>query len=439
LVWALHEQLAGLARNGIFETEKTWRMQEPFDRSVSSPDELIANLASFDEFGGRSEQFAILVPDHDPVPVFVNEFWTSKQRAGHSLHEVSYRACFKPALPRFFIERLSSPRALVYDPFMGRGTTLIEAILLGRRVAGCDLNPVAMAMVEPRIRPPNPADIETRLDAVPLNSTGQVWDDLLVFYHPETLRELTALRRYFLDRSMSGLLDDVDRWLRMVAINRLTGHSPGFFSVYTLPPNQAVSIHSQRRINQSRGQKPPYRDVREIIRRKSRNLCKDPISTGFLSLGKSAILIQGSADDTPQLNDCVVDLIVTSPPFLDVVDYAADNWLRGWFCGFDTKAVRVWQMKRLDQWRQAIARCLREFRRVLKKGGWIAFEVGEVRHGKIRLEEHVLELGVAAGLDPVAVLINQQRFTKTANCWGVSNGKKGTNTNRVVIFRNGNF
>ena len=38
------------------------------------------------------------------VPLLVNEFWTSRQRAAHSLHEVSYRACFKPQLPRFFIE-----------------------------------------------------------------------------------------------------------------------------------------------------------------------------------------------------------------------------------------------------------------------------------------------------------------------------------------------
>ena len=37
----------------------------------------------------------------------------------------------------------------------------------------------------------------------------------------------------------------------MIALNRLTGHSPGFFSVYTLPPNQAVSVKAQKRINQT--------------------------------------------------------------------------------------------------------------------------------------------------------------------------------------------
>ena len=47
-------------------------------------------------------------------------------------------------------------------------------------------------------------------------------------------------------------------------MNRLTGHSPGFFSVYTLPPNQAVSPEGQLRINQRLEQSPPYRNVREL-------------------------------------------------------------------------------------------------------------------------------------------------------------------------------
>src|SRR5882762_8623590 len=77
------------------------------------------------------------------VPVFVNEFWTSKQRDAHSLHEVSYRACFKPQLPRFFIERLTQPGDIVYDPFSGRGTTAIEAALLARVPVACDVNPLS--------------------------------------------------------------------------------------------------------------------------------------------------------------------------------------------------------------------------------------------------------------------------------------------------------
>ena len=55
-------------------------------------------------------------------------------------------------------------------------------------------------------------------------------DDLLVFYHPQTLREICALRHYLLLQDQNHLSDSIDDWIRMVALNRLTGHSSGFFS-----------------------------------------------------------------------------------------------------------------------------------------------------------------------------------------------------------------
>ena len=96
-----------------------------------------------------------------------------------------------------------------------------------------------------------------------------------MFYHSETLREICALKKYLLRRKEQGTLDAVDRWIQMVALNRLTGHSPGFFSVYTMPPNQAVTVQVQRKINARRGQTPPRRDVAAIIRKKTRQLLGD--------------------------------------------------------------------------------------------------------------------------------------------------------------------
>jgi hypothetical protein len=77
---------------------------------------------------------------------------------------------------------------------------------------------------------------------------------------------------------------------------------------------------------------------------------------------------------------------------------------------------------------------LRDLKRIVKPGGHIAFEVGEVRGGKVLLEENVVRCGVKAGLEPIVIMINDQEFTKTANAWGVDNSKKGTNTNRIVVF-----
>jgi hypothetical protein len=372
------------------------------------------------------------------VETFVNEFWTSKQRAAHSLHEVSYRACFKPQLPRFFIDRFTQPGETVYDPFMGRGTTVLEAALAGRTPAGCDINPLSAVLARPRLSPPATEDVASRLASLDLSFAVSYPRELEVFYHPETLREICALREYLLARDSRGRLDNLDRWIRMVAVNRLTGHSPGFFSVYTLPPNQAASVDAQAKINARRKQVPPRRDVRELIVAKTRSLlrdCDSPSRAALLRSAQRASLLTGRASSTPEIKSRSVALVVTSPPFLDVVDYAGDNWLRGWFCGIDTAAVEISMHRKVEQWQVAMTGVFKELARVLRPGGHVAFEVGEVRNGKVKLEEAVLPCGVASGLEPLLVVINSQRFTKTANCWGVRNNSKGTNTNRIVVFR----
>jgi DNA methylase len=372
------------------------------------------------------------------VPVFINEFWTAKQRQASSLHEVSYRACFKPQLPRFFIERLTRPGDVVYDPFMGRGTTLIEAALLGRTPYGCDINPLSRIFVRPRLNPPSMAEIEARLGKIHFKTADEMPEKLLVFFHPETLREICALKKYLVRRREGDALDVVDSWIWMIATNRLTGHSAGFFSVYTLPPNQAVSVESQIKINQKRGQTPGRRHVPELILRKSRQLLAGLDGQGRLQLSLGAedsLLVTNSADDTPEIPSNSVALVVTSPPFLDVVDYEQDNWLRAWFCGIDLSKLAIWQIKSLSDWETCMRNVLSEVRRVLQPGGWVAFEVGEVRNGKVKLETSVLKIGSQAGLRPVLVLINDQIFTKTSNCWGVENLKKGTNTNRIILFQ----
>ena len=212
----------------------------------------------------------------------------------------------------------------------------------------------------------------------------------------------------------------------------------GFFSVYTLPPNQATTVASQRRINSKQDQAPEERDVRAILLKKSRALLADT-ETLWRSqsrvLAKMSVLMTGSASSMPAVPSSSVQLVVTSPPFLDVVQYADDNWLRCWFCGIDAKAVPMTMARNVEAWRDAMAEVFAELHRVVRPGGYVAFEVGEVRRGKVRLEEHVVPVAANAGFDPELVMLHTQSFTKTANCWGVDNNKRGTNTNRIVVLR----
>jgi hypothetical protein len=374
------------------------------------------------------------------VPVYAEELWTAKQRQASSIHEVSYRACFKPQLPAYFIDRLSSEGDVVYDPFSGRGTTAVEAALRGRRVIANDVSPLSAIFARPRLEVPHVSEVDARLNALDLDQKVRPVLDLSMFFHADTERELLNLRAYLNARRRSRSEDCIDGWIRMVATNRLTGHSPGFFSVYTLPPNQAVSAEGQVRINQRLEQKPAYRNVRELILKKSIQLQGDITAADRDRLRRAAShaqFVEGSAASSKAIPDRTVQLTVTSPPFLDVVQYAKDNWLRCWFNGIDAEAIgrRMTMSKTVDEWSTAMRSVLDELYRITKPGGWVAFEVGEVRRAAVKLEEVVAPLGMAAGFDCEAVLINSQQFTKTANIWGVSNNKLGTNSNRIAIFR----
>jgi hypothetical protein len=367
------------------------------------------------------------------------EFWTSRQRQGGSIHEISYRACFKPQLPRFFIQLLTRRGDAVYDPFSGRGTTVIEAGILGRNVIANDANPLSRIMTEPRFFPVDPELVGKRLDAIPLEG-GRPEIDLSMFYHPDTEQEIAGLREYLLGRKAGSRDDMIDRWIAMVATNRLTGHSKGFFSVYTLPPNQAVSPQSQQRINRKRDQTPEYRDTRAIILRKTKSLLRTLSGEerkNLVRTGKNARLLTDMAETTREISDGSVQLTVTSPPFLDIVQYREDNWLRCWFNGLDEEAIgrRITMARTVDEWTGVMGRVFHELFRITRPGGYVAFEVGEVRKRTVRLEEYVVPLGIAAGFSCECVLINQQSFTKTSNIWGVDNNACGTNTNRIVVFR----
>jgi hypothetical protein len=377
--------------------------------------------------------------DGHAVPVYTSEFWTAGQRKASSIHEISYRACFKPQLPRFFIDMMTRNGDTVYDPFSGRGTTVIEAGLCRRNIIANDANPLSEIMTRPRFFLPSPAAVEERLSEIPCD--GRKGDlDLSMFYHPETEQEIIGLRTYLLWKRAQGSEDETDRWIGMVATNRLTGHSSGFFSVYTLPPNQAVSQESQTRINRRRRQVPEYRNTHRLIMKKTKSLLRTLNSSQINALryaGERARFLTRDARNTPDIPDDTVQLTVTSPPFLDIVQYREDNWLRCWFNGLESDSVgkTITMARSVEEWAAVMKDVLSELYRITAPGGGVAFEVGEVRKGTIRLEEVIVPLGIGAGFGCPAVMINTQAFTKTSHIWGVDNMGCGTNTNRIVVFK----
>ncbi|MDD4891332.1 MAG: DNA methyltransferase, partial [Phycisphaerae bacterium] len=328
----------------------------------------------------------------------VGEFWTARQKQMNPLHYViSYRASFKPELPAYFIDRLCPPGGVVYDPFAGRGTTPLQANLMGRPAAGSDINPLAVRMTAAKCRPVPLAAIEQRLAAVDWDATpdldNEPVEDLRPFYHARTLRQLLNLREFLGNSKGSGVGDrgsgkkathseqtptpgpqppvpDIDRFIELVALSRLHGHSDGFFSVYSFP-QISIPANAQRRINRQRSQKPEFRPVAERILRKARHALAETDIDALNGVSRANRFFVAGADATADLPDGSVDLIVTSPPFLAKANYLADNWLEFWFAGIDPAPLvkTLIQTPSLAVWRTFMAGAISQMARALKPGG----------------------------------------------------------------------
>ena len=398
---------------------------------VSSIEKTKDTLLNFNTFNQKTEIDSVQISSKS-YKRFSNEFWTAKQRQANNLHEISYRACYKPQLPRFFIDLLTKPGDVVYDPFAGRGTTLIEAALLNRNIISNDINPLSHILTESRLNIPTIQQIEERLNQIHFKES-KADIDLSMFYHRDTESEIVCLKNN-LDTS-----NFVDNWIKMVSTTRLTGHSAGFFSGYTLPPNQAATQKGQLLINQKLGISPPYKDTKAIILKKSRALQRNLTSSivnQLFEVGKKAIFSSEDSKNTFHIPNEFVSLTVTSPPFLNIVRYANDNWLRCWFNSIDARRVEkeIISCRTVQHWSDRMAFVFDELYRITLPGGWIAFEVGEVNNGEIKLDESVVPLGLSSGFECAGIMINSQEFTKTSNIWGINNMKVGTNTNRIVLF-----
>jgi DNA modification methylase len=372
----------------------------------------------------------------------VAELWTAQQRQMHSMHYVvSYRASFKPELPDFFIKKYSEKGAVVLDPFSGRGTTALQANLLGRVAFASDINPLSILLTKAKTSPAGLDEVVLKLNQIdfkrPVDMSGFT-SELTPFYHSETYRELMNLRLFLKKND-----DRVSNFIELLAISRLHGHSPGFFSVYSFPQ---ISIPPKRQdlINRSRRQAPDYRAVAPRIIRKAAQALRDGFSSEFLSVASANMMQTSDARAMKFIPANSVDLVVTSPPFLDKVDYLADNWLEFWFAGINPLRFRenLIMCRSLDEWSSFVADFLKELLRVTKPKGYAVIEVGEVENssGMIYLDEVVAKVAekiVVSGKKFVIeeIMINQQNFTKLANCFRVDNNSKGTNTNRMVVLK----
>ncbi|CAO3406633.1 DNA methyltransferase [Azospirillum largimobile] len=258
----------------------------------------------------------------------------------HPLHAICpYFAMFPEDFVLTQLLAYSMPGDLVLDPFSGRGTTVLEALLNRRRVIATDINPVAACVSGAKAECPPFKLVEERIN----NLESQMKDKnetkaspspfFDVCYHPSTLQEILFLRE-----CLEWTIDPVDRFIAAVVLGALHGesHRSELCLSNRMPRTISTKPEYSMRWWQKHGYIAPMRSTFDVLRRNinMRYASLPPQAHGKVVLGDAR-----NCSEIFKSEKGKVSLAVTSPPYIDTTDYSEDQWLRLWFLGGDSRPV----------------------------------------------------------------------------------------------------
>lgn len=347
---------------------------------------------SDDAFFDAPEQLSV-----DGGTTSAGALWhTISPRWGHSMHSMcSYHGMFPAKVAHYFIQRYSKPGDLVVDPFSGRGTTALQARVEGRRTVANDLSPLGYVLSGAKVNPPSWEEVNDYVDDLEASfhargfSARGVSNDIRMLFHDNTLDQLCFVRERLLAKELTawgnhelmvaGALAGImhGAWRRDGTSQYLSISMPNTFSMSPSYVEKFIRENNLEKIDQ---------DVFERVRDKLARLYFDDISgpAGFVTnLDAAALLTDGEVEPGS------VDLIVTSPPYLRVVNYGTANWIRLWLLGIDEVGRDQGAgRKRLDaaldhrhtydSYKRFMFRTVEGVQRSLAKDGVAAIVIGDV-------------------------------------------------------------
>ncbi len=253
-----------------------------------------------------------------------------------------YFAMFPASFVRQQVEANSEKGDWVLDPFCGRGTTILESLLLGRNAAGSDINPVAFCVSRAKAERPSLDEVLKRIGSLEEQYTGTTpdrWEQdrflLPPFFrrafYSTTLRELLFLRAM-----LDWRKNRTECFITALILGSLHGEmdrSKSYFS-NQMPRTICLKPDYSLRYWRRKGLFPKKREVFEMLRHKAKYRLKE-----IPDCGKGKVKLVDARHISscfPNLNRKVA-LVVTSPPYLNVTCYEEDQWLRLWFLGGDPR------------------------------------------------------------------------------------------------------
>lgn len=367
-------------------------------------------------------------------------FESTQEEDAHSLHyALSFPESFPPEIPSYFISKYSRRNDVVLDPFCGAGTTALEAAILGRVPFASDINPLAARITQAKLEPADLTEVTLALQLLNLRRPIdlKIFNDFFSpFYDTDTFRELLHLREYVHSNDSA-----VARFLELVSLSLLHGHTAGFFSVYSLP-QVALTPEKQKELNNKRHQIPDYRAVMPRILRRTASILRDGIPSVLRQYGAKGKVSVTDARNLSYVGNASVNLTVTAPPLPGDADTVQDSWLKLWFSGIQSRsfAERMFSASHVAEWKDYMNEVLLETARVTVSGGRGVFVLRAARidNQSILLDEELMNLveeNLSRYWEPEAILIHKEKTAKLKDAQDERDQKKIHQRSRVLVLR----
>lgn len=309
-----------------------WRIEQPsltgFKCEVSTqagkPTEAVESRLIIDKLGFTEVE---VLPDFNNIEygeLFSLKLTNNTSSYTHGLHR--FAAKYVPQLPRWALEQFCEKGSCVVDPFMGSGTTLVEALMREVTAIGFDIDPLAHLISHAKTDVPSSVrisdlgmQIHERWDG-PATSLTTPMPDVKNFghwYSQDAWAKLQTLLQciHFLECE-----DDERRFLLAV------------FSSILRRVSNADDQSQKTYVSGTNHKKPP--EVMETFWQSFRRALRGLKDLEFVKAPTAQVVVKEKGEATSLgLAAGTVDLFITSPPYLDSVDYMYNFMLEYFWLG----------------------------------------------------------------------------------------------------------
>lgn len=364
------------------------------------------------------------------------------------LHEIcSYIAMYPAKLVNKLIQAYTKEGDLIYDPFSGRGTTLLEARLLNRKAYASDLNPLSYVITKSKTHSLDINNIFSKIEqlekeysASKISIDWKDYDYMKTYFSDSVYKQLCFLKENLGKKWET--LDYKDTFILACLLGILHGPSRKdgtslFLSISMSNTNSMSKNYVDSYVKRHSLNFPKNENIFEKLREKVKKTFSDfkLYSRKKYPVGKMKIC--NALDCHKNFGDTEFDCIITSPPYLNIFNYTRENWIRLWLLGFNksdlNKEIKLDDNNSYEQYKTFIANFMDSAYKALKSDGKLIMIIGDVEN-KYKFLSLWNEIKNNVKFKLVDSCKDKRANNKSTRKNGIKSGK-ATKVDNICLFR----